>query len=78
MGSRPTIRSHLSAVASRCRLESPTLAVSTLSPFEDPLAAMATTDEARLRELLAEVSVDSDAPAVMLTGLAPAGPKDGR
>jgi hypothetical protein len=27
----------------------------------DPLAAMATTDEARLRELLAEVSVESEA-----------------
>ena len=32
----------------------------------DPLAAMATTDEAKLRELLAEVSVDSEALAAML------------
>ena len=43
----------------------------------DPLAAMATTDEAKLRELLAEVSVDSEAPAAMLAALAPAEPKDG-
>ena len=43
----------------------------------DPLAAMATTDEAKLRELLVEVSVDSEALAAMLAALAPAGPKDG-
>ena len=43
----------------------------------DPLAAMATTDEARLRELLAEVSVSSEALAAMLAALAPAEPKDG-
>jgi hypothetical protein len=43
----------------------------------DPLAAMATTDEAKLRELLAEVSVDSEALAAMLAGLAPTEPKDG-
>jgi DNA modification methylase len=43
----------------------------------DPLAAMATTDEAKLRELLAEVSVDSEALAGMLAALAPAEPKDG-
>ena len=43
----------------------------------DPLAAMATTDDAKLRELLAEVSVDSEALAAMLAGLAPAEPKDG-
>ena len=43
----------------------------------DPLAAMATTDEAKLRELLAEVSVDYDALAAMLAALAPAEPKDG-
>jgi DNA modification methylase len=43
----------------------------------DPLAAMATTDEAKLRELLAEVSVDSEALAAMLAALAPADPKDG-
>ena len=43
----------------------------------DPLAAMATTDEAKLRELLAEVSVDSEALAAMLAALAPAEPKDG-
>ena len=38
---------------------------------------MATTDEAKLRELLAEVSVDSEALAAMLAGLAPTEPKDG-
>ena len=38
---------------------------------------MASTDEARLRELLAEVSVDSEAFAAMLAALAPAEPKDG-
>jgi hypothetical protein len=43
----------------------------------DPLAAMATTDEEKLRELLAEISVDSEALAAMLTALAPAEPKDG-
>ena len=43
----------------------------------DPLAAMATTDEAKLRELLAEVSVDSEALAAMLAALAPGEPKDG-
>jgi ParB-like chromosome segregation protein Spo0J len=43
----------------------------------DPLAAMATTDEDKLRELLAEVSVDSEALAAMLAALAPAEPKDG-
>ncbi len=43
----------------------------------DPLAAMATADEAKLRELLAEVSVDSEALAAMLAALAPAEPKDG-
>ena len=43
----------------------------------DPLAAMATTDEAKLRELLAEVIVDSEALAAMLAALAPAEPKDG-
>ena len=43
----------------------------------DPLAAMATTDEAKLRELLAEVSVDSEALAAMLEALAPSEPKDG-
>jgi ParB-like chromosome segregation protein Spo0J len=43
----------------------------------DPLAAMATTDEAKLRELLAEVSVDSEALAAMLAELAPAEPKEG-
>jgi DNA modification methylase len=43
----------------------------------DPLAAMARTDEEKLRELLAEVSVDSEALAAMLAALAPAEPKDG-
>ena len=43
----------------------------------DPLAAMATTDEAKLRELLAGVSFDSEALAAMLAALAPAEPKDG-
>jgi DNA modification methylase len=43
----------------------------------DPLAAMATTDEAKLRELLAEVSVDSEALRAMLAALAPAEPKSG-
>ena len=43
----------------------------------DPLAAMATTDEAKLRELLAEVSVDSEALMAMPLGLAPTEPKDG-
>ena len=43
----------------------------------DPLAAMATIDEAKLRELLAEVSVDSEALMAMLAALAPAEPKDG-
>jgi DNA modification methylase len=43
----------------------------------DPLAAMATTDEAKLRELLAEVSVDSEALMAMLAGLAPAEPREG-
>jgi hypothetical protein len=43
----------------------------------DPLAAMATTDEAKLRELLSEVSVSSEALAAMLAALAPAEPKDG-
>ena len=43
----------------------------------DPLAAMATTDEAKFRELLAEVSVDSGALAAMLAALAPAEPQDG-
>ena len=43
----------------------------------DPLAAMATTDEAKLRELLAEVSVGSEALAAMLAALAPAEPKGG-
>jgi hypothetical protein len=43
----------------------------------DPLAAMATTDEAKLRELLAEVTVDSRALAAMLAALAPAEPRDG-
>jgi hypothetical protein len=43
----------------------------------DPLAAMATTDEAKLRELLAEVSVDSEALAAMLTALAPAELREG-
>jgi len=43
----------------------------------DPLAAMATTDEAKLRELLAEVSVDSEALSAMLAALAPVEPKDG-
>ena len=40
----------------------------------DPLAAMATTDEVKLGELLAEVSVDSDALAAMLAALTPAEP----
>ena len=39
----------------------------------DPLAAMATTDGAKLRELLAEVSVSSEALVAMLATLAPAG-----
>jgi hypothetical protein len=43
----------------------------------DPLAAMATTDEAKLRELLAEVSVDSEALAAMLASLVPTEPRDG-
>ena len=43
----------------------------------DPLAAMASTDEAKLRELLAEVSVSSEALAAMLAALAPVEPKDG-
>ena len=43
----------------------------------DPLAAMATTDEAKLRELLAEVSVSSEALAAILAALAPAEQKDG-
>ena len=43
----------------------------------DSLAAMATTDEAKLRELLAEVSVSSEALAAMLSRLAPAEPKEG-
>ena len=43
----------------------------------DPLAAMATIDEAKLRELLAEVSVDSEALMAMLAALALAEPKDG-
>ena len=43
----------------------------------DPLAAMATTDEAELRELLAEVSIDSEALAAMLAALAPTEPRDG-
>ena len=43
----------------------------------DPLAAMATTDEAKLREILADVSVDSEALAAMLAGLAPAEPREG-
>jgi hypothetical protein len=38
---------------------------------------MAATDEAELRELLAEVSVDSEALMAMLAGLAPAEPKEG-
>ena len=38
---------------------------------------MATTDEAKLRELLAEVSVDSEALAAMLAALAPAEPRKG-
>jgi len=43
----------------------------------DPLAAMATTDEAKLRELLAGVSVDSEALAAMLAALVPAEPREG-
>jgi DNA modification methylase len=43
----------------------------------DPLAAMATIDEAKLRELLAEVSVDSESLAAMLAALAPAEPREG-
>jgi ParB-like chromosome segregation protein Spo0J len=43
----------------------------------DPLAAMAGTDEAKLRELLAEVSVGSEALAAMLAALAPGEPKNG-
>jgi hypothetical protein len=38
---------------------------------------MATTDETKLRELLAEVSVDSEALAAMLAALAPAEPRGG-
>ncbi len=37
----------------------------------DPLAAMAGTDDEKLRALLADVSVDSEALAAMLAGLAP-------
>jgi len=43
----------------------------------DPLAAMATTDEAKLRELLAGVSVDSEALAAMLAGLVPTEVREG-
>jgi DNA modification methylase len=43
----------------------------------DPIAAMATTDEAKLRELLAEVNVDSEALAAMLAALAPTEPREG-
>jgi hypothetical protein len=44
----------------------------------DPLAAMAGTDDEKLRALLADVSVDSEAPAVMLAELAPPAVRDGR
>ena len=42
----------------------------------DPLAAMAGTDDEKLRALLAEVSVDSEALAAMLAELAPAETKE--
>ena len=44
----------------------------------DPLAAMAGTDDEKLRALLAGISVDSEALAAMLAELAPAPVKDGR
>jgi ParB-like chromosome segregation protein Spo0J len=43
----------------------------------DPLAAMAGTDDEKLRALLVDVSVDSDALAAMLAGLAPPATKAG-
>ena len=43
----------------------------------DPLAAMATTDEASLRQLHAEVSVGSEALAAMLAALTRAEPREG-
>jgi DNA modification methylase len=43
----------------------------------DPLAAMAKTDEAKLRELLADVTIGSEALAAMLASLAPPEPKAG-
>jgi DNA modification methylase len=44
----------------------------------DPLAAMAGTDDEKLRALLADVSVDSEALAAMLAELMPPETKDGR
>jgi DNA modification methylase len=44
----------------------------------DPLAAMAGTDDEKLRALLADISVDSEALAAMLAELAPPETKDGR
>lgn len=43
----------------------------------DPIAAMAATDEAKLRELLADVSVDNAGLSALLGDLAPDGPKVG-
>jgi DNA modification methylase len=43
----------------------------------DPLAAMAGTDDEKLRALLADVSVESDALAAMLAELAPREPRSG-
>ncbi len=44
----------------------------------DPLAAMAGADDEKLRALLADVSVDSEALAAMLSGIAPAGTRAGQ
>jgi DNA modification methylase len=43
----------------------------------DPLAAMAGVDDEKVQALLADVSVDSEALAAMLAGIAPAATKDG-
>ncbi len=43
----------------------------------DPLAAMAGTDDEKLRALLADVSVDSEALAAMLAGIAPSATRAG-
>jgi DNA modification methylase len=43
----------------------------------DPLAAMAGVDDEKLRALLADVSVESEALAAMLVGLAPSAPRSG-